>query len=734
MSTSFQRCTDRGMGARLRQDNMVFGAPDEPEATPRQLRGAALAGSVAGAIMGGPVVAATVAVGAVYAAAKDDGGLGDAARSMGDLASNLSEKTGKAIERKVKRTLSRSSSFKFKDNPSDDRLEDEVRRREAELRMSSSTSNQGEPANNFARLRRFSSSVIKHIKGGQNNRKSLQDNQAERASGNHYTFQTRSSPLVSAASNTRPQDTSREPKSEGRWKRLGRSLSFKSKQNSNRDSVDEYVAKAKAASSSYHRKSQYRHERAMSTNTTRAIEVHESKQPSIVYRIVKRTVQPYSLSADEMRALAHHVASQVLATLANCRPVMAVRGSKVGIGVKENYITSGDLRLIAKHISHEVKAAAENSEYIKENALSDSEVVTLARHIVHQVMIAVSNCSTIQERQLSASEMQSLAWFVKDQAQNQALNAIQLSAKEMRSLACYLKLQAQMGLAGGLKGRAAKEHLMLASDMDDFITSMEEQSMASTSKSRSRMHQSRYDSKEDSYSDDSDGSYCSESTGSYDDEDEWSGNEGGGRRDPRYDSRRYEKRVKKLSSRNNRGPCIDFESDDSRSDDGDYSEDDSAYDDYTEDGSYVSDDCSYDSRRRDDDSRCSYDSRIEDDCSRSSYDSRGGREHAKDHGRHKGGGGRHEVCNENCDVVERKEPNAIEKSRGVPQKHEPASSGNDSDDDFQDAVEDSSGKQEKKKDTEYVVTGLNSEEEKKEEDIEEARELALQIIEKMLLD
>ena len=120
------------MGDRLRQD-IVFGAVDDPEATPRQIRGAALAGSVAGAIMGGPVVAATVAVGAVYAAAKDDGGLGDAARSMGDLASNLSEKTGKAIDRTVKRSLSkRSSSFKFKDDESDDQLEKEVRRREGD--------------------------------------------------------------------------------------------------------------------------------------------------------------------------------------------------------------------------------------------------------------------------------------------------------------------------------------------------------------------------------------------------------------------------------------------------------------------------------------------------------------------------------------------------------------------------------------------------------------------------
>lgn len=103
--TTFQRCTDRGMADQLRREreargekeaDVVFGAVDDDGFTPRQIKGAALAGGVAGSFLGGPVGAA--AVGAVagaavasYAAAKRECEFGEAARGAGEMAADTTE-------------------------------------------------------------------------------------------------------------------------------------------------------------------------------------------------------------------------------------------------------------------------------------------------------------------------------------------------------------------------------------------------------------------------------------------------------------------------------------------------------------------------------------------------------------------------------------------------------------------------------------------------------------------
>ena len=103
--TTFQRCTDRGMADQLRREreargekepDVVFGAVDEDGFTSRQIRGAALAGGVAGSLLGGPVGAAAVgavagAAAASYAAAKRECEIGEAARGAGDMAADTTE-------------------------------------------------------------------------------------------------------------------------------------------------------------------------------------------------------------------------------------------------------------------------------------------------------------------------------------------------------------------------------------------------------------------------------------------------------------------------------------------------------------------------------------------------------------------------------------------------------------------------------------------------------------------
>ena len=62
MAVPFQRCKDRSRGDRLRQQELGFGGVDEePGFTNRQVRGATIVGTVAGAVLGGPMVAAAVA-------------------------------------------------------------------------------------------------------------------------------------------------------------------------------------------------------------------------------------------------------------------------------------------------------------------------------------------------------------------------------------------------------------------------------------------------------------------------------------------------------------------------------------------------------------------------------------------------------------------------------------------------------------------------------------------------
>lgn len=114
--TTFQRCTNRSMGDRLQQQTMVFGAEDDSGFTPRQIRGAALAGSMAGAVVVGPVGAAAVGASAAYAAANRECGVGEAARSIGDITANVSEclLANKTVNRTVKGYSKRTSRVKKK--------------------------------------------------------------------------------------------------------------------------------------------------------------------------------------------------------------------------------------------------------------------------------------------------------------------------------------------------------------------------------------------------------------------------------------------------------------------------------------------------------------------------------------------------------------------------------------------------------------------------------------------
>jgi len=72
--------------------NVIFGASDDIGATDRQIKGAAvLAGGIAGALVGCPFTAVTVAAGAAYAAAKQECEIGEAARMAGDKVADGAE-------------------------------------------------------------------------------------------------------------------------------------------------------------------------------------------------------------------------------------------------------------------------------------------------------------------------------------------------------------------------------------------------------------------------------------------------------------------------------------------------------------------------------------------------------------------------------------------------------------------------------------------------------------------
>jgi hypothetical protein len=73
------------------QQQPVFGARDEIGATDRQIRGAAVAGGMAGAVLAGPVGAVIGAAGAAYAAAKRECEIGEAARTTGDTVADKSD-------------------------------------------------------------------------------------------------------------------------------------------------------------------------------------------------------------------------------------------------------------------------------------------------------------------------------------------------------------------------------------------------------------------------------------------------------------------------------------------------------------------------------------------------------------------------------------------------------------------------------------------------------------------
>lgn len=684
---------------------------DDSESTAAgRIRGAALAGSLVGAVMGGPVGAmavgaATVATAAAFTTAKErEGGIGKAARSLEKAAG----RTGNAIKRSPSfKAVKRASSFKLHD----DSLEADVARHEAAMR-----SEQNNRMRRGTRVKKFAGSVCNQIKKVPKNligRNRQSDSQGS-AKKSLEQNQVRALPASS------PTESKSLPQRRPSWKLPGRRPSFKDRKQGEvtTTSVDAYVAKA-GTNSRYAMNAQ--RENAMNKAAPNEIGKPLQDRSSIIYRIAQRVVEPYALSQDETRALAHHVSYQFLTTLNHSWLVQSVTGSTLGTGVKNNYITNKDLRLIVTHIAHEVETAVENNEVIQSNAIPQVEVVQLARSIVDQVMMCASNSATIQEHKLSAEEMQSLAGYMRNQAQAKAYDTIRLTSKELRSLARYLKFQARQAREDNTEEQK-QEQKKIAKEMEEFIANMEEQSCCSSVCSypsvASLPRRGRDESKEEYYdSEDYESTDCSGSES--EDEGEWVDDykdKGNTKRLQMYD---FDSSLKRRSKSPNKKDFHRFEDESAASE---------MYSDYEDE------DASCSSRYS---SEFSYDSKGDFDCSRKSRHDR------RDHENEKRKDRSQMLTNkEDLDPPDDSYSDYEESVCGnVEWTKEDQKEMNDSDDDFEDAADDfqdaaeatnKEGKEEEKSRNARLSALSKINPYQAMPDAEDASELALQILEKML--